>query len=76
MKNLRVIDPAGNKQDYETPFVPRIGERIMLTYGIGREPVRDHFFRVKDVVYRLDQPADIQVAILLEHDNDQEHWPD
>ena len=76
MKLLRVVDQAGNRTDYETEFVPRIGERILLQYGTGGDPVRPHYFRVKDVVYRLDEPPDIQVAILIEKESDPEPWPD
>ena len=75
MKSLRVIDQAGNNTDYETEFVPRIGERIELTYRVGDEPLRPHYFRVKDVVYRLQFAADIQVGILVEEDADTTHWP-
>jgi hypothetical protein len=57
-----------NKTDYEAEFVPRIGERILLEYGIGSDPVRPHYFRVKDVMYmyRLDNKPENQVAILIE----------
>lgn len=68
MKHLRVIDQAGNRTDYETEFVPRIGERVLLRYGIGSDPVRPHYFRVKDVMYRLDEGPDVQVAILIEEE--------
>jgi hypothetical protein len=76
MKHLRVIDQAGNKTDYETEFVPRIGERILLEYGIGGGPVRPRYFRVKDVMYRLQNSPDAQAAILIEEDSNAEHWPD
>jgi hypothetical protein len=75
MKMLRVIDPAGNKQDYETEYVPRIGERIVLEYGESKETVRLHYFRVKDVEYHLQQPGDTQIRILTEVDSNPEHWP-
>ena len=75
MEKLRVIDEAGNKQDYDTEFVPRIGERIELEYGMGGQPVTTHYHRVKDVAYRLDKPADIQVYILIEEEVDGEAWP-
>lgn len=75
MKELRVYDTIGNKQDYETEFVPRIGERIQLEYGKGGQPVRLHYFRVKDVMYRLDKPLDVQVAILIEEEHNAEEWP-
>ena len=74
MEFLRVIDPAGNEQDYETEFVPRIGERIVLEYGIGGGPVTTHFFRVKDVEYHLQNRKDIQARILLEQDSNTKHW--
>jgi hypothetical protein len=73
MKTLRVIDSIGNKQDYETEFVPRIGERIVLVYGTGRAPVETHFFRVKDVEYHLQNPETAQARILIEEDSDSEH---
>lgn len=76
MKLLRVVDQAGNRTDYETEFVPRIGERILLRYGTGGDPVRLHYSRVKDVMYRLDERPDIQVAILIEEEIDAEPWPD
>jgi hypothetical protein len=76
VKLLRVVDQAGNRTDYETEFVPRIGERILLPYGTGGDPVRLHYFRVKDVMYRLDEPPDIQAAILIEEESDPEPWPD
>lgn len=76
MKFLRMMDQIGNKSDYETDFVPRIGERIELDYGIGNEPVRTHYFRVKDVMYRLDNRPEHQVAILVEEETEPEMWPD
>lgn len=75
MKYLRVIDTIGNHQDHETKFVPRIGERIMLTYGDGNGPLRDHYFRVKDVEYRFDNKPDHQVAILVEEEENPDLWP-
>lgn len=76
MKHLRVIEyPSGSKSDYEAEFVPRIGERIMLTYGRGNDPVRIHYHRVKDVMYDLDNRVSHQVAILIEEEENAEHWP-
>jgi hypothetical protein len=75
MKYLRVIDQDGNYTDYESDFVPRIGERIELTYRVGAEPLRARYFRVKDVVYRLQLAPDIQVGILVEEDKNLTHWP-
>ena len=75
MKYLRVIDQVGNKTDYETEFVPRIGERIVLTYGIGNEPIGDHYFRVQDVMYKLDNKPENQAAILVAEEDNPELWP-
>jgi len=75
MELLRVIDPIGNEQDYETEFVPRIGERIVLDYGVGGRPVTTLYFRVKDVEYHLQNRKDIQARILLEEDPNTEPWP-
>ena len=77
MKHLRVINAeSGDHTDYEIEFVPRVGERIQTRYGIGREPVRAHYFRVKDVMYRLDSPVEHQVAILVTEEVNPEHWPE
>jgi len=75
MKHLRVVDQAGNQQDYETESVPRIGERIELEYGSCGDPVRTHYLRVRDVMYRLDNGPDNQAAILVEEEGDPEPWP-
>jgi hypothetical protein len=76
MKNLRVIDEIGNKQDIETDHVPRIGERIILIFGRGGAPVKTHYYRVKDVAYHLDQKPDIQAAILIEEETGTvKQWP-
>jgi hypothetical protein len=75
MRYLRVIDQTGNKTDYETEFVPRIGERIELEYSMGRGPMQVHHFRVKDVLYRLQAPADNQAAILVEEEDEARPWP-
>ena len=76
MRNLRVVDQVGNQHDYETEFVPRIGERIELRYGFAGDPVRTHYFRVKDVMYRLSNSPENQAAILVEEENDPSLWPD
>lgn len=75
MERLRVIDEVGNNRDYDTEFVPRIGERIVLEYGKGGQPVTTHYHRVKDVAYRLDMPSDIQACILIEEEIDGQPWP-
>jgi hypothetical protein len=75
MKHLRVIDAIGNKRDYEAEFVPRVGERILLEYGTAHQPVTPHYFRVKDVLYRLDAPVEHQVAILIEEEPNATPWP-
>jgi hypothetical protein len=74
MRYLRVIDRAGNKTDYETEFVPRIGERIQLEYAVGRGAMQVHYFRVKDVVYRLQAKPDDQAAILVEEEDGADPW--
>jgi hypothetical protein len=71
---LRVINQAGNKTDYEADFVPRIGERIVLTYKSGSDPLAEHSFRVQDVMYRLDNRPDIQAAILVTEENNPQPW--
>jgi hypothetical protein len=64
MKSLRVIDSAGNKQDHDVDEIPRIGELVMLEYGIDKTPVDQHYFRVKDVLYNIQAAPGRQVAIL------------
>jgi hypothetical protein len=76
MKYLRVVDEAGNNQDYEAELVPRIGERITLEYGRGAEPVRRHYLRVKDVEYRLQNSLEHQAAILVEEETNPKYWPE
>ena len=86
MKTLRVIDQSGNRHDYETDFVPRIGEHIVLVYGRGgdtgtprgrgREPPAPHYLRVTDVLYRLDNPTGHQAAILVAEETNSEPWPE
>jgi hypothetical protein len=75
MENLRVIDQVGNKQDYQTEFVPRVGERVVLEWGVYGEAVRSHYYRVKDVAYHLSNPAHAQVTILIEEEADPTLWP-
>jgi hypothetical protein len=74
MRYLRVIDRAGTETDYETEFVPRIGERIQLEYAVGRGAMQVHYFRVKDVAYRLQVKPDDQAAILVEEEDAGEPW--
>lgn len=75
MKYLRVVDQAGNGTDYEAEFVPRIGERIVLVYGVGGGPVREHYFRVQDVMYKLGNAPDGQAAVLVKEEDNPEKWP-
>ena len=72
---LRVVDQAGNRFDYEAESVPRIGDLILLEYAIGAEPVMPHYYRVTDVMYRLDQPPENQAAILIEAEAETVLWP-
>ena len=75
MTYLRVIDQAGNNQDFEVAFVPRIGERILLEYARERgAPIETHYLRVKDVMYRPDNKPEHQVAILVEEESNQYPW--
>jgi len=76
MKYLRVVDQAGNRTDYEAEVVPRVGERILLSYGRGSDPVRPHYFRVKDVLHRLDNEPGSRVAVLVAEENNAEPWPE
>jgi hypothetical protein len=75
MKHLHVIDQAGNRHDHEAEFVRRIGERIMMMFGIAGAPVTDHYFRVKDVEYVFDNDREERVAILIEEERDPVRWP-
>lgn len=75
MRHLRVIDQHGNKTDYETDYIPRIGERIELRYGRNNQPVTDHYFRVKDVSYWLENPPGHQVMVLVEEEKNPKQWP-
>jgi hypothetical protein len=40
-----------------------------LEYGTNREPVRPHYFRVKDVAFHLDLKPGDQITILIEEAN-------
>ncbi len=73
---IRIVDEIGNKQDHEVGYLPRIGERLIMQYGIGGAPVTTHYLRVKDVAYYMDNPIDIQATILVTEDADTEPWPD
>jgi hypothetical protein len=76
MKSLKIVDEAGNGVDYNTGHVPRIGERIMLVHGIGGQPVKPHYYRVKDVEYRLQNDPEHQVGVLVEEEHDAKLWPE
>ena len=75
MKLLRVVDQAGNTFDYESELVPRIGELVVLEWGNVGEPVMPHYYRVTDVMYRLDQSQENQAAILIEEEAETVLWP-
>ena len=71
-----MIDSAGNKTDYAAECVPRIGERILLEWARGGDPVTQQYFRVKDVACDLDAAVEHQVSILIiEEHEDTGHWP-
>lgn len=76
MKLLRVIDELGNKTDYETDWVPRIGERLVLVQGLNKESVTDHYYRVKDVVYFLNNRSECQAAVLVAEESNPQPWPE
>jgi len=76
MKILRVIDELGNKTDYETDWVPRIGERMVLVSGHNTELVTDHYYRVKDVVYFLNNRSEGQAAVLVTEESNPQPWPE
>ena len=75
MTQLRVVDQDGNRRDFMSELLPRIGERIVLVYGVGNEPVKEHYFRVRDVMYRLDDAPENQPAILVTEEENPEFWP-
>jgi protein SCO1/2 len=56
-------------------LIPRIGERIVLVFGQGGEPVREHYFRVRDVMYRLDDEPENRPAVLIAEEQNAEPWP-
>jgi hypothetical protein len=74
MKSLRVIDSAGNSEDCDVDEIPRIGELVMMEYGMGSDPVTQHYFRVKDVLYNVRGAPGRQAAILLDEET-QMDWP-
>ena len=47
---------------------------MRLTFGANCEPVRAHYYRVKDVVYVLDNPIDIKLGVLVEEDATEDAW--
>lgn len=74
MKSLRVVDNAGNQHDYHVDDIPRIGELVMLEYGIGGKPVAQHYFRVKDILHNLQGASARQVSIFLDEETKMD-WP-
>lgn len=73
MPMIRIIDEIGNKYDVTVEFVPRIGECILQTLGLGGEPVRQHYFRVKDVLHTVDND-ELNVAIFVDKERAPKHW--
>jgi hypothetical protein len=45
-----------------------------LNYGSGNEPLRDHYYRVRDVMYRLERETEDQAAILIAEEDDAKPW--
>jgi hypothetical protein len=76
MTDVRIIDAIGNGIDFEMTVVPRIGDLIIREYGFRGQPIAPHYFRVKDVVHRLDNPPNHQVGILVEEEHHPTIWPE
>ncbi len=72
---ITVYDEIGNHPSYEVDAVPRIGERLHLTFSRGGGPLKTHMYRVVDVEYRLDNSLGSQVAILTKEEINPEQWP-
>lgn len=74
MPPFRTIDEAGNRQDYEADFLPRIGDRLTSIHGPSRQALSQHFYRVQDVCHTLDgSKVFTEVRIVEEHDA--KDWP-
>lgn len=88
MTSLRVVDSAGNSQNYQVDAIPRIGELalarshwrarigelVVLVEGGGETTVQIHYYRVKDVLHSLQGEPGHQVSILL-GEATQMNWP-
>jgi hypothetical protein len=75
MKQIRVVDQAGNQQEHEADFLPRIGERIELVQNEAQSSAVTHYYRVKDVMHRLDGGTGNQPSILVEEEINPKFWP-
>lgn len=60
-----VADEIGNRQEFEMEHLPKIGDRIIRSYGDGRHPKTTHYQRVKDVIFDSNHAPTDQVEILL-----------
>jgi hypothetical protein len=74
MVNVRFFGGGLNERDFEVEVVPRIGERIVLSYANNRESVKAHCFRVQDVLLNLDNAPGAQVGILVVEDDESKLW--
>jgi hypothetical protein len=75
MKQIRVVDQAGNQQEHEADFLPRIGERIELLQSESQSSAVTHYYRVKDVMHRLNSGTGNQPSILVEEEIGPKLWP-
>jgi hypothetical protein len=65
MNSLRVVNSAGNAQNYQVDAIPHIGELVVLFKGGGETAIQAQYFRVQDVLHSLQGEAGHQVSILL-----------
>ncbi|HVW04258.1 MAG TPA: hypothetical protein VHB78_04580, partial [Vicinamibacterales bacterium] len=54
---ITLIDDAGKEHDYETAFVPRVGEHVQMT---------DRTFVVKGVMHVLNPKGELQPRVHVE----------
>jgi len=54
--------------------VLRIGERIVLVWGQNNEAVSDRYYRVKDVVYFLNNRSEGQAVVLVTEESNPQPW--
>jgi hypothetical protein len=74
MMTLRLINQAGNRHDVSADVVPRIGERVTMSFAIADEAPALHHFRVKDIDHRMNHRRQFQITVLLEEELDAPEW--